>query len=47
MTAETYWWQTKVGHIKEFQVALQKLRDTGANITQEAAKTQVFTLNYI
>lgn len=35
-------WLAKVGHEKEFQVALQKLRGKDADITREAAEIQVY-----
>ncbi|XVF62700.1 hypothetical protein PTKIN_Ptkin09bG0029300 [Pterospermum kingtungense] len=35
-------WLAKVGHHKEFQVALRKLRGKGTDITQEAAEIQIY-----
>ncbi|XWS53701.1 hypothetical protein CRYUN_Cryun10bG0022900 [Craigia yunnanensis] len=35
-------WLTEVGLNKEFQVALQKLRGKGADITQQAAEIQIY-----
>ncbi|GMN46519.1 hypothetical protein TIFTF001_015685 [Ficus carica] len=35
-------WLAKVGHEKEFQVALQRLRGKDADITREAAEIQVY-----
>ncbi|WRX21080.1 Major facilitator [Theobroma cacao] len=41
-TPESPRWLAKVGHSKEFQVALRKLRGKDADITQEAAEIQVY-----
>lgn len=37
--------QAKVGHDKEFQVALQRLRGKDADITREAAEIKVLSIN--
>lgn len=44
--AESFCFQAKIGHEKEFQIALQRLHGKDADMSDEMAEIQVLPVNH-